>query len=162
MPAVPAATARMPMPRPATASPSPTFRALSVRALLVLLLLSLAGTAFAGKKRDLLDRNQYAYSAAIRWGDFEGAWNMVDPKIRKEKPMTDVDFSRYEQVQITAYRDLATMPGPDDSELREIQIEVVNRNTLTQRSVRYTEVWRFDPVTKNWWVAGLPDFWKGL
>lgn len=161
MPAAPAATVRMPMPRPAAASPSLTFRALSVRALLVVLLLSLAGAAFAGKKRDLLDRNQYAYSAAIRWGDFEGAWNMVDPKIRKEKPMTDVDFSRYEQVQVTAYRDLATMPGPDDSELREIQIEVVNRNTLSTRTLRYTEIWRFDPVTKSWWVAGLPDFWKG-
>jgi hypothetical protein len=156
MPTAPAATARMPMPRPAAASPS-----LFCRALLAVLLLSLAGAAFAGKKRDLLDRNQYAYSAAIRWGDFEGAWNMVDPKIRKEKPMTDVDFSRYEQVQVTAYRDLATMPGPDDSELREIQIEVVNRNTLSTRSVRYTEIWRFDPETKNWWVAGLPDFWKG-
>lgn len=149
------------MPRPATASPSPFFRALCVRGLLVVLLLSLAGAAFAGKKRDLLDRNQYAYSAAIRWGDFEGAWNMVDPKARKEKPMTDVDFSRYEQIQVTAYRDLATMSGPDDSQLREIQIEVVNRNTLSPRTVRYTEVWRFDPVTKNWWVAGLPDFWKG-
>lgn len=158
MPAAPAATVRMPMSRPATASPS-----LFVRGLLVVLLLSLAGAAFAGKKRDLLGRNQYAYSAAIRWGDFEGAWSMVDPKTRKEKPMTDVEFSRYEQIQVTGYRDLATMPGPDeDSELREIQIEVVNRNTLSPRTVRFTEVWHFDPVTKNWWIAGLPDFWKGL
>lgn len=158
MPAVPVTALRMPMTRPAAALPS-----LFVRSLLVVLLLSLAGTAFAGKKRDLLNRNQYAYSAAIRWGDFEGAWNMVDPKIREEKPMTDVDFSRYEQIQVTRYNDLATMPGPDeDSELREVRIEVVNRNTLSSRTVRFTEVWHFDPVTKNWWVAGLPDFWKGL
>ena len=30
-----------------------------------------------------LDKVQYAYSAAIRWGDFEGAWNLVDPEYKK-------------------------------------------------------------------------------
>jgi hypothetical protein len=130
--------------------------------LIALMLVSLAGGALAAKKkRGLLDRNQYAYSAAIRWGDFEGAWSMVDPKVRQNAPMTDLDFSRYEQIQVAGYRDLASMPGPDGSVLREIQIEVINRNTLSQRRVRYTEIWRYDPETKNWWIAGLPDFWQG-
>ncbi len=131
------------------------------RLLIALLLVSTAGAALAAKKRTELDKNQYAYSAAIRWGDFEGAWTMVDPKVRKEKPMTDVDFSRFEQIQVTGYRDLATMPGPDGSLLREIQIEVVNRNTLHQRRVRFTEVWRYDAEAKTWWIGGLPDFWQG-
>ena len=64
----------------------------------------------------------------------------------------------YAQIQVTAYRDLATMPGPDDTVLREIQIELVNRNTLSERKMRYTEIWRYDPETRNWWIAGLPDF----
>lgn len=144
---------------PMIASPVPM--RLLARFLMVLLLVSLAGVAFAGKKSSALDRNQYAFSAAIRWGDFEGAWSMVDPKVRKEKPMTDADFSRFEQIQVTGYRDLASMPGPDDTVLREIQIEVVNRNTLAQRKARFTEVWRYDAETKTWWIAGLPDFWQG-
>ena len=132
------------------------------RLLIALLLLSLAGTAFAGKKKGVaLDKNQYAYSAAIRWGDFEGAWSMVDPKTRLEKPMTDADFSRFEQIQVSGYRDLASMSGPDESILREVQIEIINRHTLSHRKVRYTEVWRYDPESKNWWVDGLPDFWQG-
>lgn len=132
------------------------------RLLVLVLLLSMAGMAMAGKKRGVLEKNQYAYSAAIRWGDFEGAWSLVDPKVREEKPMSAADFSRYEQIQVTGYRDLAAMPGPEPgTELREIQIEVVNRNTLSQRRVRFTEVWRYDPVAKAWWVAGLPDFWDG-
>jgi hypothetical protein len=45
--------------------------------------------------------------------------------------------------------------------MREIQIEVVNRNTLRQRRVRFTEVWRYDAEAKVWWVGGLPDFWQG-
>lgn len=144
---------------PMIASPVPM--RLLARILIALLLVSLAGVAFAGKKSSALDRNQYAFSAAIRWGDFEGAWSMVDPKVRKEKPMTEADFSRFEQIQVTSYRDLASMPGPDDTVLREIQIEVVNRNTLAQRKVRFTEIWQYDPETKTWWIAGLPDFWQG-
>lgn len=133
-----------------------------VHGLLALLLVSVAGTALAGKKRSTLEKNQYAYSAAIRWGDFEGAWSMVDPKLREEKPMSAADFSRYEQIQVTGYRDLASMPGPDPgSEMREIQIEVVNRNTLSHRRVRYTEIWRYDAKAKAWWIDGLPDFWDG-
>lgn len=132
------------------------------RLLVLVLLLSMSGMAMASKKRATLEKNQYAYSAAIRWGDFEGAWSLVDPKIREEKPMSAADFSRYEQIQVTGYRDLGAMPGPDPgTQLREIQIEVVNRNTLTQRRVRYTEIWRYDAKAKAWWIAGLPDFWDG-
>jgi hypothetical protein len=146
-------------------SPMPTMTASPMRfmakLLIALLLLSMTGVAVAATKRGGLDRDQYAYSAAIRWGDFEGAWTMVDPEVRKAKPMTDVDFSRFEQIQVTGYRDIATMPGPDGTQMREIQIEVVNRNTLRQRRVRFTEVWRYDAEAKAWWVGGLPDFWQG-
>lgn len=131
------------------------------RCLVVVLLLAMAGGALAGKKRSVLEKNQYAYSAAIRWGDFEGAWSMVDPKVREDKPMTDADFSRFEQIQVTSYRDLASMSRPDGAVLREIQIEILNRNNLTQRRVRYTEVWRYDAESKNWWIEALPDFWHG-
>ena len=132
------------------------------RLLVLVLLLSMAGMAMASKKRATLEKNQYAYSAAIRWGDFEGAWSLVDPKVREEKTMSAADFSRYEQIQVTGYRDLGAMPGPDPgTQLREIQIEVVNRNTLTQRRVRYTEIWHYDAKNKAWWIAGLPDFWDG-
>ena len=129
--------------------------------LIALCLVSVAGTALAGKKRSSLEKSQYAYSAAIRWGDFEGAWTMVDPDVRDDKPMTEVDFSRFEQIQVTGYRDIASMPGPDDTQLREVQIDLINRNTMSQRKVRYTEVWRYDEEAKAWWIAALPDFWQG-
>lgn len=145
-------------PMPTMTSPSMRFMA---KLLMALLLVSMTGAALAGKKSSELDRNQYSFSAAIRWADFEGAWTMVDPEVRKAKPMTEVDFSRFEQIQVTSYRDLAVMPGPDGTELREIQIELINRNTLRQRRVRFTEVWRYDAEAKTWWIAALPDFWQG-
>ena len=57
-------------------------------------------------QRDGLERVQYAWSAAIRWGDFDGAINLMDPKLRASDPPTEVELERYKQVQISAYRDL--------------------------------------------------------
>ena len=121
--------------------------------------LALSGCASTGHDSNQLERNQYAYSAAIRWGDFEGAWNLVDPKYREAHPMSSLELERYKQIQVAGYRDMATQTLPDGDVVREIQIEVVNRHTLTQRSTRYTEHWHFDPVAKTWWLSGgLPDF----
>ena len=127
------------------------------------LALLLAGCASVGSKGDQLTQIQYDYSAAIRWGDFEGAWSLVDPEYKKAHPMSDVDFSRYQQVQVSGYTDLATQVSPDQSTaMREIQINVINKHTMAERSMRYTEQWRYDPEAGQWWVSGgLPDLWAG-
>ena len=123
--------------------------------------LLLAGCANPKRQMGALERMQYAYSAAIRWGDFEGAWMLVDPEYRKAHPLSDLELERYKQIQIAGYRDMASQTLPDGDVVREIQIDLVNRHTLTERSTRYTERWHFDPVTKTWWlVVGLPDLWK--
>ena len=135
---------------------------LLLRCLLLCCLALLAGCPKThASKGTALDEVQYAYSAAIRWGDFEGAWNLVDPKLREEHPLTDVDFSRYKQVQISAYRDLGGSPLASGEIVREIEIGVINRNTLAERTVRYRESWRYDEAAKTWWLtSGLPDLWK--
>ena len=129
--------------------------------LFLLLALLLAGCASSGQV-NALDKVQYAYSAAIRWGDFEGAWLLVDPEYRRAHPMSEIEFERYKQVQISAYRDLGAQTTPDGLAMREIEIGVINRHTLAERSTRYTERWRYDPEAKTWWLTvGLPDFWSG-
>ena len=134
---------------------------LLLRCLLACCLVLLAGCPKSASKGSALDEIQYAYSAAIRWGDFEGAYNLVDPKLRAEHPLTDVDFSRYKQVQISAYRDLGGSPLASGEIVREIEIGVINRNTLAERTVRYRESWRYDEAAKTWWLtSGLPDLWK--
>ena len=136
-------------------------RAKSLRWLLVALLGALlAGCASGQPKMSELDKLQYAWSAAIRWGDFEGAWNLVDPKVRKEHPLTDIDFSRYQQVQISSYRDSGGTTLGNGEVVRDIEIGVINRNTLAERTVRYRERWRYDEASRSWWlVSGLPDLW---
>ena len=137
-------------------------RAKSSRWLLVVLLGALlAGCATGQPKMSALDKVQYAWSAAIRWGDFEGAWNLLDPQYRDAHPLTDLDLSRYKQIQVSGYHELGSQVFEDRAR-REIEIGVINRNTMAERSLRYTEEWKFDPTTKTWWVeSGLPDFWAG-
>ena len=120
--------------------------------------LLLAGCATQGRDR-ALDQAQYAWSAAIRWGDFEGAWTLVDPAYREAHPLTDLERERFKQVQISAYRDLgASVRG--DTVRRAIQVGVVNRHTLHERQLRHEEQWRWDPVAETWWITnGLPDLW---
>jgi hypothetical protein len=126
----------------------------------LLLVLAACGAARMGQM-GALQQAQYAYSAAIRWGDFEGAWNMVDPQYRKAHPMSELEFERYKQVQITGYHDMGEQVT-QTAALREIGIGAVNRNTLVERQVRYTERWRYDAEAKVWWLTvGLPDLWQG-
>ena len=133
---------------------------LLLRCLLLCCLALLAGCPKSASKGSALEEIQYAYSAAIRWGDFEGAWNLVDPEVRKERPLTDIDFSRYKQVQISGYRDQGGAVSPQGEVMRDIEIGVINRNTLAERTVRYRERWRYDEAAKTWWlVSGLPDLW---
>ena len=122
----------------------------------------LTGCASTSSRGDALQRAQYAYSAAIRWGDFEGAWQLVDPAYREEHPLTDLELARYKQIQISAYRELASEVAEHDVAMREIQVGVVNRHTQVERSLRYTERWRYDPDANTWWLTvGLPDLWQG-
>lgn len=113
-------------------------------------------------QRGKLQEVQDAYAAAVRWGDFENAWQAVDPAYRAEHPMSELEFERYQQVQISGYRDLSRSAGPEGTVERQVELRVINKHTMAERTMRYRERWRWDPGAKRWWlVVGLPDLWKG-
>lgn len=135
--------------------------------LLAVLLLALMVAAPAGalgkrKKSGQLETMQSAYTAAIRWGEFEQAWQLVDPAYRAAHPMTELAFERYRQVQVTGYTDKNSSVSEDGNVLRNMELRVINKHTMAERSLRYREEWHWDPKTKRWWlVVGLPDLWDG-
>jgi hypothetical protein len=148
-----------------TSNRTPPLRALGRFVLLLgaaLALAALAGCATTRRvdRNEALREAQYTWSAAIRWGDFEGAWTMVDPKYRDEHPLTPLELERYQQVQVSAYHELGASGGPDTA-TRPIEIGVVNRHTQVERTTRYVEQWRYDAATERWWItSGLPDLWQ--
>ena len=132
---------------------------LKTAALLVLMLV--LGQADA-RQKGKLDEMQNAYAAAIRWGDFEGAVNFLDPAYLQEHPVGEFELSRFEQIQVSGYRDMNTSVEPDGTVVRAVEVRIINKHTQAERTVRYRERWRYDEEAKRWWVVGgLPDFWKG-
>lgn len=123
----------------------------------------LAGCASLDPAGESLQRAQYAWSGAIRWGDFSGARSLVDPELLDERPVTELDLRRYEQIEISHYRDHgASRDLEAGTAVRDIEIGVVNRHTLTERKVDYRETWRYDAEADRWWnTSGLPDLWDG-
>lgn len=128
----------------------------------LLLVLLLMGTAVAGPAQRALPVAQDAWSGAIRWGDFEGAVNLLDPELRAAQTPGSIEMARYRQVQISSYRDLgASVDYKAGRAVRDVEIGVINRNTLAERTVRYRETWRWDARAKTWWItSGMPDLWK--
>ena len=123
--------------------------------------LLLPGCASTGKG-EALQRAQYAWSAAIRWGDFEGAWNLVDPEYREQHPLTELQLERYSHIQVSHYREQGVQAPTADTVVRDIDIGVINRHTMAERGMRYREAWRYDEEARTWWITGgLPDFWAG-
>ncbi|PJK06965.1 hypothetical protein CO614_07080 [Lysobacteraceae bacterium NML120232] len=130
--------------------------------LLAALLSGVQGCASSGGQAGALERAQYAYSAAIRWGDLDGAWMQLAPELRAQGEMNEIERNRWKQIQITSYRVLSSDATPDGGAARLIEIGVANRHTLTERQLRYQEVWRWDAASKTWFLtSGLPDLWAG-
>ena len=137
-------------------------RAWSTLCLLALVALLAGGCASTGKPMQALDRVQYAWSAAVRWNDFDSAWQLVDPEWRQAHPLTAQARERYRQIQVTGYTERGGGAVDATSATRLIDIAVVNRHTMAERTVRYTEHWRYDAAAGTWWITdGLPDLWEG-
>jgi hypothetical protein len=140
-----------------------------MRLFLILLLSALllpwtapADAATGMRQRAKLDEVQAAWSSAVRWSEFEAAWQFVDPALRAEKPLTELELERYRQLQVSSYREGGNGELDDGTVVRTVEIGVVNRHTQAERTLRYQERWRWDTEAKRWWqVAGLPDFWEG-
>ncbi len=113
-------------------------------------------------QRGKLEQVQSTYAGSIRWGEFEQAWQLVDPAYRQAHPLSSVELERYRQLQISGYRELGSSRLEDGSVVRSIEIGAINRHTQVERTLRYNEHWRWDPEAKRWWLqGGLPDFWAG-
>lgn len=150
--------------RNANPGAAPMRMAMKVMAVLLLALVVAAPASALGKRKksSQLDLLQLSYAAAIRWGEFEQAWEMVDPAYRAAHPMSETQFERYQQVQVSGYSDRTTSIAPDGSVVRLMELRVINKHTMAERTLRYQEQWRWDETTKRWWlVVGLPDLWDG-
>jgi len=126
--------------------------------LLLSSILLLAACATQERSRSLTTTLS-AYGGVLRWGDFASASQFLDPKVRAEHPLSELDKARYKQVRVTEYDDGAGPVPLSPTEVQQtVRISVVNIHTQAERSVVDRQTWHYDEKTKHWWLmSGLPD-----
>ena len=122
----------------------------------LLVLVACGGMPTSGAARDNMLTD---YGAAIRWNEFEKAQDYVDPAVRQQQPMSELETERLKQIQVTGYEVKTRDVGVDGSIEQTVEIRVVNRNTQIERIVTDRQTWRRDVTGKRYWLlSGLPDF----
>jgi len=126
--------------------------------LLSLLAIALLSACSGAKKNSELELILYSYESTIRWGDFAGAWEMVDPEYREKHPLTATDWERFKQVRVAGYRSGGPTVIEEGKIGQVVEVEVINVHTQTPRTIMDRQVWQWDPEAKRWWLkTGLPD-----
>ena len=138
---------------------NPTLRLL----LCFLLALSLAACAAIAQPNKLNARDQALteYAAAIRWSEFDQALEFIDPPLRGQQTLTDLERERFKQLQVTGYDVKSKAVGADLNIEQVVEIRLINKNTQRERSLIDHQSWRWDAASKRYWLSsGLPDFSK--
>ncbi|WP_243050758.1 hypothetical protein [Dyella sp. RRB7] len=127
--------------------------------LLVVLSMLLLGGCATDQRSDSLTNTLNAYASTVRWGDFQGALQFVDPKVRDAHPLSTLELARYQQYKVSGYDEgNGPIPNGKDEVTQVVQINLVNVNTQSERTVTDHQTWRYDAQSKHWWLlTGLPD-----
>jgi hypothetical protein len=129
---------------------------LSICAFLAVLL-----AACAAMPNEVYQRDQTLteYGAAIRWSEFEQAIEFVDPQLRGQQPLSDLERERFKQIQVTGYDVKNKAVGADGGIDQLVEIRLISKNTQRERTIHDQQHWRWDLASKRYWLTtGLPDF----
>ena len=122
------------------------------------LLLGACANTEIRSRQTILDETLRSYAATIRWGDINQALAFIDPKERAAHPPSALDLARFKQVQVSGDNAQAPVPVNGTEVHQTVQIDLVNVNTQSARSVVDRQVWKYDEEGKHWWLTtGLPD-----
>ncbi len=119
----------------------------------------LMGGCATDQRNDTLTTTLNAYASTMRWGDFPTAQQFIDPKVRDAHPVSSLEMARYQQYKVSGYDEgKGPTPNGKDEVTQVVQINLVNVNTQSERTVTDHQTWHYDATSKHWWlVTGLPD-----
>lgn len=131
-------------------------------ALFIVFLLAGCGQVRDFRRGNIFEARFEAYSAAIRWGEFEKAATFI--KMREGKPRKpDLDYLK--TIRVTRYELIEEKTPHKDEELGIIEAYMANNveyyfvNSGRVKNFRYEQLWWYDVEADNWFMDGdLPDF----
>jgi hypothetical protein len=98
------------------------------------------------------------FGNAVRWSDWDSAWNFVDPAKRSSTDLPVSEIDRLKDIKVTGYVVRLREPQPDGTMKQVVEIRYVEQATMRERTVRETQLWRTDDDGDHWWVDALPEF----
>jgi hypothetical protein len=130
-----------------------------IRNIVLMLSILLLAACATQERSQSLTSTLSAYGGVLRWGDFASAAQFVDPKLRAEHPLSDLDLARYKQVRVTEYDDGAGPVPISPTEVQQtVKVSLVNIHTQSERTLIDHQTWHYDEKAKHWWLtSGLPD-----
>ena len=130
-----------------------------LRLLACLLLSGLVACAGVPSKMNPRDAALSEYGVAIRWSEFDQALAFLDPAVRLEHPLTDLERERLKLIQVTGYEVKARHSTDENNLEQTVEIRLVSRNTQLERTITDHQSWHWDAAAKRYWLtSGLPDF----
>jgi hypothetical protein len=99
------------------------------------------------------------FGNAVRWSDWDAAWNYIDPATRTSLTLPGEEQDRLEHIKVTGYNVRSSEPQEDGTLLQTVEIHYIDQATQSERMVRSRQIWRTDDKGVHWWLTtGLPHF----
>ena len=125
---------------------------------LAMLVLSACSSLQQHNRNQARDSTLEGYGAALRWGDWQGAWAYVDPAYRKAHPLTAQQKALYATVKVGEYEPAAPVESSPGVVEQTAQISLIVKSNQQVYSVFDHQTWHWDETAKRWWLeTGLPD-----
>lgn len=125
---------------------------------MIVVLSLLAGCATLQSKDRSRQETLDSYAAALRWGDFQSAWDFVDPAVRAAHPLTPQQQALYATVRVAEYQAGGLMQAGPDTVRQTAQISLIVKSSQRVYAILDHQEWHWDAAAKRWWLeSGLPD-----
>jgi len=80
---------------------------------------------------------------------------------RFRKPESKWDVSGLENFQITFYEVRGSHSSDNGNKIeRQVFLRYLDRNTMRERSTLYTEIWVYNPESREWQLEGEPPVFR--
>jgi len=99
------------------------------------------------------------FGNAVRWSDWDMAWQFIDPATRKSLVLPGDQQDRLANIKVTGYQVRTSEPQEDGTLLQVVEIHYIDQGTQVERSMRSRQIWRTDDEGEHWWLTtGMPEF----
>jgi hypothetical protein len=135
------------------------FRSHMKIAALLILATFISSCTSPNRQNKALDETLLQYEQVIRWSEWDGAIEFLDPQSMIDKPISTLDMDRLRLFRVTRYQVRSATPFNEGNSFRQVvEISLFNRNRAVEKRVIDQQEWRYNSERERWFLhSSLPD-----